>query len=237
MEQFTIKHLNLKENKNDLIKKIIETKCPYLYEYGEEKLKNMKDDDFFDLCFKNFKWLVLRNIIKIKFNFIDNFFNNVSRVAKENKFGLIDKNENIILPIEYDFISEFYNCGLAKIFKNGKVGLINTNGIFIVPILYDFISNFKNNIAKIKLNFKWGLINTEGILIANFKYDYIHDFINGCYITELDNKFGMINTKGKEIAEPKFDEIKEAGYKFAKIKKNGKKGYLYFNGKIVYKNK
>ena len=73
---------------------------------------------------------------------IDNFF-----VIKENfKYGVIDKNKNIILPITYDFVWG-YKKGFFKVELNNKEFWINQD------------ETIKINIYNPKYNYYGGLVN------------------------------------------------------------------------------
>lgn len=54
------------------------------------------------------------------FNWIDGFDNGLARVAKDGKWGLINQNGEIVLPIEYDTICCFYGKGRSstKVIRN-----------------------------------------------------------------------------------------------------------------------
>ena len=56
-----------------------------------------------------------------------------------DKWGLVEPGDKIIIPAEYDDISEF-NQGLAPVKRSGKWGFVNRNNTLIVPFKYDKVS-------------------------------------------------------------------------------------------------
>jgi len=63
------------------------------------------------------------------------------------KLGLVDRENKVILPVEYDKI---YNVGatvdnLMEVEKNGKLGLVDLQGEVVVPAEYDGIYPFVGN--------------------------------------------------------------------------------------------
>lgn len=60
-----------------------------------------------------------------KYDFIDGFFNHIARVKKNNKWGIINNRGEIILPVEYDEIEDFYTLELnefkVQIGKRSKI--------------------------------------------------------------------------------------------------------------------
>ena len=87
-----------------------------------------------------------------------------------DKYGLIDKNENIILPFEFDdysaFRIDFDNTAVA--IKNGKYGVINIKDKnVIIDFIFDTIYPFDNKNATLaKYKGKWGAINKQGESIS-----------------------------------------------------------------------
>lgn len=53
-----------------------------------------------------------------------------------NKYGLIDKNETIILPVEYEYVTCYDELERIKVHKDGKYGLLDVNCNQIVPLIY-----------------------------------------------------------------------------------------------------
>lgn len=71
---------------------------------------------------------------------------------KFGKYGVISKENKIIVPFEYQSINNFVN-GKAKAKKNDKWGYINSQGKEIVPFEFTEIGNFVNSRAKAKIGF------------------------------------------------------------------------------------
>ena len=56
---------------------------------------------------------------------------------KDGKWGFININDDVIVSLEYDFVTEFNEYGFAGIKKDGKWGVININGDIILEPSYD----------------------------------------------------------------------------------------------------
>jgi len=69
------------------------------------------------------------------------------------KAGFINKLGKIVIPIEWDDATEFYN-GHAAVKRNGKWGYINKSGKLVVDTLYDEITPYSKQ-AKGKRNGRW----------------------------------------------------------------------------------
>lgn len=145
-------------------------------------------------------------------------------VAKNGKYGLMDKSEKLITPIKYDWIGINMDCELscwdydrkewisrniAPIKINEKWGLLNTiTGKEILPCIYDDINRkiYNPNLFFCKKNGKWGCINKNGIVIVPFEYDkfdtyYWNDYIVGDFFAiKQENNYKSIciyNSKGE----------------------------------------
>ncbi len=107
---------------------------------------------------------------------------NVLRVSKNGKYGIINFDGQEILPCEYDEITALKGTtGNFIVKKEGNVGLVNEEGQKIVDTEY-------KNILTLK----------EG-----YKNEYI--------IVNADNKYGLISTSGTVLIEPKYEQVKYLG--------------------------
>jgi len=127
-------------------------------------------------------------VILSGYNQIQSVFNQPLKfiVKKSNKFGIVDLDNKIILPIEYDAISNWTEYGPKTskfIVKNGKTGLIDENTFKItVPPVYDEFK-YINGLIFAKKDDKAGIIDEQGKVICPFIFDQIipnlldvHDF-------------------------------------------------------------
>ena len=132
-------------------------------------------------------------------------------VKKSNKFGIVDLDDKIILPSEYDEISNWTEYGPKTskfIVKNGKTGLINENTFKItVPPVYDEFK-YINGLIFAKKDDKAGIIDEQGKVICPFIYDEIFPSLLDVYDFKSDeqriyarngNAYFQINETGKVL--------------------------------------
>ena len=94
-------------------------------------------------------------------------------VQKDHKLGTINLNNNTIIPIEFDGISNWVEYGpKAHYVKKGNhYGLIDyKTGQLIVPVLYDGIEDHKG-IIEIKKNGKYGVLSWKNNVMIPCVYD------------------------------------------------------------------
>jgi len=97
-------------------------------------------------------------------------------VSKNKKLGIINIDKKILLPLEYDEISNWVEYGPGKkhfIKKNGKFGLIeNETFKIIIPPVYDKFFHAQGLIFASK-NGKAGILNTNNKELCTFIFDEV----------------------------------------------------------------
>lgn len=158
--------------------------------------------------------------------------NGIIRARKGDKWGIINPQNQTVLPFDYQYLSTFSE-NVALIRKNNLWGFLsNQNGVLKVilepSIKADFINEVRNGMAKVsseryteedgygnKNAFykKNGIIKTNGTWILEQKYSFIDDKIfeigdkNELVLIEENNKVGYADKTGKIIVEPLYDNI------------------------------
>jgi hypothetical protein len=157
-------------------------------------------------------------VINTDYDYLSSIENNLIVVRLNNKYGIIDENNKIIIKPEYDNLYNFTE-GLACAKKNGKWGFINLKNKTVIPFIYDKGSIFSEGLACMKKNGKWGYINNKNKVIINFKYTgsfferfdsnddmfgaiVLSQFYNGKAKLELDGKLIYIKKTGEERTYP-----------------------------------
>ena len=72
--------------------------------------------------------------------------NDLVKVAKNNKYGLINPQGEIVVPLQFDEIDHFEDNGLAQVRQGEKYGLINIHGEIIAPVQFDSIDYFGDDL-------------------------------------------------------------------------------------------
>ena len=157
------------------------------------------------------------------------------------KFGFIDKDFNVIIPMEYDEVEEF-SCGLCAVRKGDKWGYIDKQGNVKIPFIFDKASSFKTGVAVVNKKVRNGrlesaLINTEGKIILDYSGNDI-DVYNGVvvlnnleYVPIEDMKIshGVRIRKGYGFEDKSFDSLEEREIYFelaSKEIKDSNKDYI-----------
>jgi len=181
---------------------------------------------------------------------------NVLMAKIEKNRGVIDLNNEIIIPFEYRSIRNVYNKENGT-FEKDSLLLVEKNTFISQPIIINGkgeeifncsprigADNFNEGLCSIypfsgSVN-KGSYINTQGYEIIPQIYDYVMPFTEGVAAVEKDGKWGYINSSGTTVLPFVYEEATMFSDGKAIIKQNGARGVIDKNGNIIipceYKN-
>lgn len=148
-------------------------------------------------------------------------------LMQNNKYGVINKNGDIVVDPIYDVV-EIPNASKPVFICKGNYD--QNSGEYNIqvfndkkePILYQYYTveaiklnnvesngNYEKSVLKYKSDNKYGLIDFSGNKITDAIYDSIEGFNyrEGILLVKKSDKYGIINIKGASIIKPKYDEI------------------------------
>lgn len=168
--------------------------------------------------------------------------NNVLKISKNGKFGLINLDGKEVLSAEYDEITTISGISNAlKTKKDNKYGIVTDEGRVIVENKYADITNLGKDdkagfIVKNEEG-KLGVVNHSGEQALETKYEAIENvFGNDMYVIKEANAQKLISKDGTVILAEGFDKIssilknKDEGIVFEKA---GKFGVMKLTGEVT----
>lgn len=200
---------------------------------------------------KQYDW-----VIKPKYDYINDFEDDpkLLYVTINKKIGVIDINDNIIVPISFDGINYLEERDCFIVHKNNKMTLLNKQGKYLEGYydrITDLMHNDKYPIYLLEINNRIGIANYELDKITNVEYEsykLIKELTTkGQYYVELskNNLVTFFNVKTKEFSlkdlfQSRSTRITEDAYvvgaindKMAVYKITGEK-ITHFKYKYVY---
>jgi len=154
------------------------------------------------------------------FDEIGTFKDGVAPVCIGDKWGVIDRTGEIVVPIEYGWIYAFSE-GLALANKGGKFvsstmegtgiiggtwGFIDKTGNAVIPFGTDFedgSKSFHNGMAAVKKGDKWGYIDKTGKVVLPIVYEWAYDFSEGYGVVRKgyrpNPKYIFIDVNGNQV--------------------------------------
>lgn len=183
-------------------------------------------------------------------------------LVKDDKYGVIDKNGNVIIEPKYQQINipnptkDIFivaNESNEKNFKaiNSKSEQILSQYEDVEAIEIKQISSlvpYEKDVLKYKSGNYYGIINLDGTKITDAIYESIEsiDYKEGCLKVSQKGKTGEINIKGATLIKSEYDDIQSDGYYNEKTKYSDagyilrektdsgyRYGYAEKNGKIL----
>jgi hypothetical protein len=175
------------------------------------------------------------------------FVNGKCILSKDNRYGLIDYKNNILIAFEYDRL-RFADFGKYLIYtKNNKDGLLDKDGKELIPNIYDKLSFTKNGenspslFIATKKN-KYGIINIDNQIITPFIYDEISEIYDkgvnslGLRRIGINDKYNLLDSNNKVFFEEWQESISDIKHNdYVCIYKKGKIGLVGINNNIRVK--
>ena len=167
---------------------------------------------------------------------------NVLKVKKNNKYGLIDFDGKEIIPVEYEEITAVSGIENSfKVKKNGKYGIVDSDGKTVIQAQYADIDilgkDNKSGFIVKNDNGKYGIVDYSNSQILDTNYDSIEKIYgNDTYVVVVNGKQKLVNKKGEDVLVSGFDEIKQvlSTQENAVIfVKSNKYGIMNFSGEIL----
>jgi hypothetical protein len=154
--------------------------------------------------------------------------NGLIRVSTNNKSGILDTLNNMILPMEYAFIYIEENYLLGR--KDTSFEIFDFNGKKKSDIKFVNILKFRNSKAVVTLeNHSSIVIDSElnVIMNSNHEYEYQRVLENDLYLVKdkKTSRLGVINSLYEILVECLYDEIIQKGNYFI-VEKEDKKGVI-----------
>lgn len=201
-------------------------------ENKDENSFNAEKDGKYGIINGNFEW-------SVEPKYSEPIFVTNEKIVfnKNNKYGIMDKNEKVIVKPTYDFIGTMKDsfC-FGQLNKKGEMvyGVKDYKEKILINPVYDYMVYFENGLACVNIKGKYGFIDKRGKTIIPAKYDNFSMFSNGVAVVSINNKYFAINEKGESIFKESYDYMRYFNDEYAVVKKENKYGVIDKKGKLIY---
>lgn len=166
---------------------------------------------------------------------------NVLKVQKDGKWGVINYDGKVLLNTEYDSIESVQGIKNALLIeKEGKYGVADNEGKIILDPIYTGVTNLgkDNRSGYIVKNDEglYGIVDASKNVILENKYEEIEKvYGNDLYVVSQNGKQKVVNKDGQDVLTEGFDQItnilktKDSGVIYTS---NGKYGIMTLTGEI-----
>lgn len=92
--------------------------------------------------------------------------------VKGDKYGCVDRDDNLVIPMQYDDAHAFSD-GLVAVKMNQYWGYVDRSNQVVIPFMFDDVGDFCNGYAVAVFNGREGVINRSGEVVIPFMYENI----------------------------------------------------------------
>lgn len=164
----------------------------------------------------------------------DNFSNGYLVVRENKKWGALNPDAKIAIPIKYDRLTEF-DGGYALAELEGKFFVLNKKGA-AAPVQASGIKeikHFSEGMGMIEVQGeKWGFVDANGNVAITPQFEGVGYFSGGLAWARSGGSIGFINPEGEWVIKPQFSAAKEFDHEsgLAMVEKSGQWGYVDAKG-------
>jgi hypothetical protein len=172
---------------------------------------------------------------------VENFIHQTAIVQHQSLWGLINRQNQVIVPIQYNAIVRMPNTNDSLLMvaadKNEK-GFANAQGDIVVAINYDELKPIQEGVAPVKKGDKWGFVALKSMKASALIYDEVHAFSDSLCAVKWNKKWGFVDHNFKEVIANKYESISNFSHGLAFVKEQShfeiidKKGEVISNLKL-----
>lgn len=116
-------------------------------------------------------------------------------VKKNNGFGVMNTEGDVVIPLEYDAVSNFNSHYFVR--KGHLSGVISSNGKMLLPVEFDQIQSYDKAVYVVQ-NKLIGVYNDQFELIAKPQFQYKNWDMGKYILTRSDGSKGFVEHRGTE---------------------------------------
>lgn len=168
-------------------------------------------------------------IVAPAYDYACDFHDGIAVVWKDGKWGAIDINGDVVIPIIYTDACINGSDGLLCVCNDdGKWGYVDYAGNAVTGFIFDYCNQFYEGYATNSINEKWGALDTSGKTVIPFKYDNPWNFSEGFVRARLvdGGKWGYMDTRGNIAVDPVYQAASDFSDGVAVVKKDDKFGVI-----------
>lgn len=150
-------------------------------------------------------------------------------IDENYKYGLTDKEKNVVVQNKYDYIDEIEETGLLIATAGDDVTIYSGSGKEIISAEHADLKRIGKYIEVTTAKDSY-FLSQDGKKVDN-KSVYLD---NKLYASKSGDKWGFVDLKNNVVVAPTYDEVTELNeYGFAGVKKNGKWGVINEKAEVV----
>lgn len=157
-------------------------------------------------------------------------------IKKDNKWGLINAEGQLVQEPVYDAIGEFKQFGYAVMQYEGKVGLLGSNGRQLLKPRYEDLKVLDSTLIAVMEESAWMVVNLFGKVVLEKGYSRVKVLRPNFLTYQKEGAWGLTNQFGHKLAEPVYDQIQPLGQRYFLTYRNGQAGLISATGRVILDN-
>ncbi len=162
--------------------------------------------------------------------------------TRGDKYGLVNRNGDILLSFAYDAISNYDNPEVYKLSAHHRCGLADTHGNLLTEIVYNDIRYENPGAIYLRKERNWGMCDITGTIIIPVIYEDVTYCANMIAMVKSASKWYVLNCRTGQLSHNHYDEVYKltAGVQTDNkmingyyVKRGEKWGYIDSFGEIV----
>lgn len=164
------------------------------------------------------------------------FHSNLAIVKQKGKFGIIDKQGKVVLPITYNGLG---NVSSLISFSKGKLwGFMDLTGKVIIQPEFDYAESFKDGTAIVEKLTLQGVIDPKKNEIIPLVFTSVDRLTKDLFLVSNGAKYGVYSSKGEQLVPLDYQQIRLIDKDFLLMTSHNEVHYLYLPEKrIIQPNK
>jgi len=159
--------------------------------------------------------------------------NEVARVVRDQKWGLINESGEEVLTPSWSYIGELCD-GLRLVMKNTLFGYIDVQNKTVITPSYPQAEPFGEGVACVKNEEGlWGFIDRAGNTVIPFTYELANSFSDSLALVKQDGLYGYINAQNELMVPCIYEEAYPFSEGLACVKADGLYGYIDNSGSFI----
>ena len=126
--------------------------------------------------------------------------------SEDNKFGIKDKNGNILVPAQYKKLVRVGDTSWITL-KGSRYGLMDNSGQFLVKPKYRHVERVLLKYVKFGNDNDYGLYDETGKAIIQPEFSSIEPLFGQMFLTCKKYKYGVYDITGKKLLPNNYDDI------------------------------
>ena len=160
----------------------------------------------------------------------------IIKLKKNGKFGMVNKNGQLIVPLQYEAVKNATE-GLFAVKQKNKWGFINEKNEVKIPFTYDLAQPFNKGRARVKIGGNFNFIDKQNKLLLPKGFEQLNPILfTDLYFIGNRDSLRIYDGNLKVVNADYFQSIGSAYYNKILFKKDNRFGYLNANGKVVIPN-